>query len=412
MTPSLWIASRYFFSKRRQRFVSLLTVTAIASIAVATMAMIVVLSVMRGFDREVTSRLIGFQSHITVTPAADAALDEAELRALLGEEDVEQIVPFIEGEAIAMSSVLEEPVASGVRVRGMPQEGFRHLKHLDVVFADDAGWSEMTLRKGEAPPVVIGSEIASTLAVHPKFADRVEIVAPLAEIGPTGEFAPRKQRFRVRGLFRAGVYQIAGTYALMPYDAAKQLLGQQGRPGWRILLEDPYRANDVARKLASQLPSTVEVRSWQEQNRKLFAALTLERWVMGTVLSLVMLIASFAIIGVLLMVAASKRKDIALLGTMGMRRRDLRSIFLWQGGMIGVCGACAGALAGTAFCAALGAWPIRLPASYYLDRLPVAFTPVGVTLFAALAVGLAIAAAVYPSMRAAKEPAGDVLRYE
>jgi lipoprotein-releasing system permease protein len=410
-----WIAQRYLKSRRAGRFAPMLMATAVASIAVGTMALIVVLSVMRGFRRELTDRLLGFNAHITITQRdRGAELSRDEVLRLLDRAHVRDLAPFVQGEVIAESNSGGELTAQGARVRGVDPEALGAMRRV-TFYVPEGGELRQALAtpsKGELPGAVVGSEIVSQLLVHPDFGDRIDLVAPLAELSPTGELIPNRMSFRSAGIFRAGVFDYDSKLILVPRASARRLLGEQASEGWQVWLEDAGEVPRTIAQLSAVLPAGWEASGVDSHNRKLFAALALERFAMGGILLMVLSIASCAIAGVVLLLTAAKRKDMAILIAVGLDKKSLRAVFLASAAQIGALGSLAGLAAGLFACGAIERWPIRLPASYYLEFLPVEIDPLTASLFAAAGIVVAVLAALWPVRGAAQVDPVEVLRYE
>ncbi len=410
-----WIARRYLSSASAGRYAPLLTATAIAGVAVGTMALIVVMSVMRGFREELASRLMGFDAHITLTREADGRdLGREDVERMLGVAVVRDVAPFVEGEAIATSTAGGDTAVLGVRVRGVDPDQLGALEGVELYMPEstpDIGVLANQDNEG-LPPVVIGSEIVGLLMVHPDFGDAVEMTAPLAEVGPTGELMPQRRRFRVAGVFRAGVYDYDSKYMLVGLEEASRLLGEQAREGWQVRLED---TDDLPKALAAvraKLPEGWLAAGFDEHNRKLFAALRLERVAMTAILIMVLIIASCSIAGVVLLITAAKRKDVAILQSLGMSEGRVRRIFLDYAALIGVAGAGVGLAGGIVASLAADRWPVTLPDSYYLEYLPVDLSVGYALLFAAVGVAVAVVASLYPMRQVTRQSPAEVLRYE
>lgn len=406
-----WIAWRYLLSRRVGHFGPLLTVVAIVSVAIGMFSLIVVMSVMRGFKAELSDRLLGFNSHITLSRTSDEGppLDRKDVEDLINGESIRDIAPFVQGEVIVKSHTTGELLAQGARVRGIEADRMGAME--GMIFSFFPGENVLIGRDG-LPGAIIGKEIVTQLAVHPDFKDTIEIIAPLADIGPNGEMVPNQRKFAVTGLFEAGLYDYDAKYVLLSIDDARRLLGQQAEEGWQIRIYDTDDASRALLKIHEKLPKGWKAVGWHEQNKKLFAALKLERIAMSAILVMALLIASFSISGVILLITAAKRKDVAILKSVGMKSRDVVCIFLSNSAFIGLIGSCIGLVGGLALCLAIEKWPIRLPDSYYLDFLPVDLNPFVAVLFSALGVAIAIAAAIYPVMQAVRTDVIEVLRYE
>lgn len=406
---SSWIARRYLWSRHSGRFAHMLTATAIASVAVGVMALIVVMSVMRGFRAELADRLMGFGAHVTITrEASGEGLSEVAVERILTGVPVRDVAPYVQGEVIAQSTSGGEIVAQGARVRGVDTRHLGAIEGVKFYFPPDSGGlAELGGRRA-----VVGNEIVGQLMVHPDFGDRMELIAPLADVGPTGELMPNRMEFDVEGVFRAGVFDYDSKYVLTSIEDARRLLGEQAEEGWFIRLED---ASDVPRVMALMkegLPEGWTATGIDEQNKKLFAALKLERVVMGAILILVLLIASCAIAGVIMLITSAKRKDMAVLQSMGLDTGSVRRVFLTNAAIVGAVGSLIGLALGLAVCALVEVWPIRLPDSYYLDYLPVRIEPAASLAFAACGLVVAVLASLYPVGQVSRLNVIDVLRYE
>jgi lipoprotein-releasing system permease protein len=416
MTIHSWIAGRYFHLRRASRFLPLLSTVSIGGVAIGIMALVVVLSVMRGFSSELEHKLMGFNAHVTITRSSEAkSFTSDEITALTSKNVIRDVSPFVMGEAIAQTKVLEELVAAGVKVYGMDPDHMGFLSTVDFYFpegSDKMAGLTANYASSSLPGIILGNELLTQLTVHPDFEDRIELVAPLADIGPTGEMEPRMRNYKLIGSFRSGVFEYDSKYVFVSLAEARRLLGAQAQDGFRILLTDPSAAPAIAANLRQRLGDSWKVESWDIQNKKLFAALKLERLAMSGILLLIILIASFSIVGVLMMVVSSKRKDIAILRSMGMNARSIRKIFLMYGMRIGTVGSLLGGLLGSALCLALTRWPIRLPASYYLDILPVSWSLVATIIFITSGIVIAMIASLYPISQATSEDPVAILRYE
>ena len=408
---SSWIASRYLWSRHSGRFAPLLTATAVASVAVGVMALIVVMSVMSGFRIELGDRLMGFNSHATLTRTAEGeALAEGELSKILAGISVRDVAPYVQGEVIAESHSGDELVAQGARVRGVDSSRMGAIEGVVFYFPPDSK-GRNALGDG-MKAAIVGNEIVGQLMVHPDFGDTLTLVAPLAEVGPTGELMPNRMTFDVEGVFRAGVFDYDSKYVLTSLADARELLGEQAEEGWHVRLTDVGDVPGAIALIKERLPGGWKVVGIDEQNRKLFAALALERVAMGGILIMVLLIASCAIAGVILLITSARRKDVAVLASMGLSRRSVQRIFLLNAAIVGAVGSFIGLVLGFVICAFVEIWPMRLPESYYLDFLPVRFDVVPAILFASCGVIVAVLASIYPVRQASRLNVVDVLRYE
>jgi lipoprotein-releasing system permease protein len=398
---------------RGQRFLPLLSIVSIAGVTLGVLALVTVLSVMRGFSRELEKKLMGFNAHVTITRHEGGMnVNDDLIRAALSDKYVKEIAPFVEGEAIAQSKTLGEVSAAGVRVHGIDPSSMGSLRTVEFYFPEgSAGFNE--LRDAQPlPGIILGSEILAQLTVHPDFEDKVELVAPLAEIGPAGELMPVMRRYTVSGAFRSGIFDYDSKVAFVSISEARRLLGAQAVSGFHITLIDSSDAPRAASMLKSALGEGWNVDSWEKQNRKLFAALKLERYAMSAILLLIVLIASFSIVGVIMMIISAKRKDIATLRAIGMNDKFSKKIFLYYGFLIGAVGSITGGILGSILCGMLMRYPVKLPSSYYLDLLPVDWSFKWTAFFVVCGIIISVCASLYPVSQATAETPAATLRYE
>jgi len=384
--------------------VPLLTLNAIAGVAIGVAVLITVLSVMRGFNQELIRRLLGFDSHIIIeTSAGDKTpIPSEEVDKLVAPFSPKLILPFVEGEVIIKANLNEDVMAQGVKVRGIDLEKFSEGKRI---------WFYSPKEEQNFSGAYIGKDISQNLLLHPDFQDSFELIAPLAKLSPTGELIPNKKKYAVAGLFRTGVYQYDNQYIFLPMKDAVSLLGEQVRRGYLIELGDINDALKVKKHLTEKL-SGFEISTWQERNNKLFSALKLERYAMTAVLIMVILISSFSIMGIVLMMSASRQKDVALMQVLGFKKDLVRRIFLYQGLIIGVIGSSIGLCSAFVICTLLKRWPISLPSTYYLDYLPVDFSIQTSLMLGLVGVLIAFVSSYWPTQLVGKRAAAEVLRYE
>ncbi len=393
---------------RKQRFLPWLTAISIGGIALGIMALVTVLSVMQGFNQKLEKKLMGFNANLTLIPqTTQAKVAEKQIQTILKNKLV-SAYPFVQGEAIAKAESLGDVWAAGVHVRGVTTKRLKNLTDVDFYFPLE----DLKALESNPPGIILGQDILAQLVVHPDFQDEIVLIAPLAEVGPAGELEPIVRKFRLLGSFRSGMYDYDSKVIFVSMQQAKRLLGQQASFGWQINLKNSNQTNHAKGLLQDELGSNWKIETWQEQNKKLFAALKLERWVMSAVLILIVLIASFSIVGVIMMVVSAKQKDAAILQVLGMNKAKVRNIFLFYGVRIGFIGSMIGAFLGSVLCILLSKYPVILPQSYYLDKLPVNWSLGWTLFFAGLGVVLAMVSGLYPVSQATREEPVVTLRYE
>lgn len=401
------IARRYLFSRNVGRFGPMMSFVAILGIAISTAALITVLSVMRGFGVEVTKRLLGFGAHITIITQGDITSEE--ISSTLGYGG--KVFPFVNGEIIAKPATSDSELALGAKVRGVPPEWFISHNKMKLFLGDERN---LISEDGSSnfSGAIIGNELSAILQVHPAFDDEITLIAPLADLSPSGELSPNKKNFNVQGTFSAGVLDYDSKVILTPIDSAKELLGQQAEVGFYVLLDNISDLENAKSNLLAKFSENSKIVSFDEENRRLFAALKLERISMSIILFMALLISSLATAGVVMLVTASKRKDIAILRSIGMTSRDIRNVFLINAGFIGAVGSGIGFILGICSNLALYKWPIPLPSSYYLEFLPVDPSPLLAFLFALTGVLISVLASAIPVKSALQVSICEGLRYE
>ncbi|PIU55473.1 MAG: hypothetical protein COS89_07310 [Deltaproteobacteria bacterium CG07_land_8_20_14_0_80_38_7] len=413
MNTEFWISKRYLRSTRKQRFLPLMTFVSIAGISIGIIALITILSVMRGGNEVLEKKLMGLNAHVTIVDEGNSDDLTADKIHSLIPEYVKNISHFIQGETIARSKTGDEVVATGIRVKGVSEEDIKNLRDVEFYFAEDSSLNSLSPSdKSSLSGIILGDELLSQLNVHPDFGDKIDLIAPLAQVGPTGELEPIARTYKLIGSFRSGFYEYDSRVAFVSFREGEKLLGLQGMRGWQITLNDPYKIKKVVEILKQSLGSDLRIESWDRENRKLFAALKLERWAMGIVLFLIVLIASFSIIGLVMMLVFDKKKDVAILRTIGMNIKDVRKIFLLYSVQIGAVGSILGGILGSILCFVLMIRPIKLPGAYYLDTLPVKWSFFWSLVFVLLGVFVAALSSLYPVSQSTNEDLVVTLRYE
>lgn len=395
------IARRYLFSTR-QRFVPLLTFVALGGITLGVWSFTVVFGVMQGFQRELNTRWIGLNAHLTVSKLPLSGEAHAVLhKTISGWPEVERVQPFVEGEVILRHGKGDEAVAVAAKVRGVESLGPAFLALSKIYPADISKWG-----------LLGGEEVLAALGVHPDYEDTVTVIYPFGEIGPTGDFVPNQKDFLVTHAFRTGFYEWDAFRILVPLKEAQWLLGGQGESGLLIRLKHIRDLEGVERRLRAAVPQGAAVASFAEQNRRLFAALKLERFAMGGFLVLFGLIATFSITGLLLLFVDAKRRDLAVLRAIGLAPRGSRDLFLTIGLYLGGIGALLGGGLGIATLLLLRRFPVPLPSTYYLDWLPVEINRAGCLAIMGVGLLLTLVSSLYPVRLAGRMDPLPMLREE
>jgi len=408
-----WRYTRAGRSTRRNGFISFISGVSMLGIALGVAALIIVLSVMNGFQREVRDRMLSVVSHIEIYAQDGAALPDA-AHTLLQARHNPQVVgaaPFIAAQAL---------LARGEDMRGVLVRGIDPVLEPEVT---ELGNPEQRaalqrLQTGKFG-VVLGSELARALGV--RVGDPVTLIAPSGQLTPAG-VVPRLKQMEVLGTFDSGHFEYDSTLALVHWEDAARIFRLEGPSGVRLKLRDLHQARAVAADLQTALGAGVYVRDWSQQNRTWFAAVQVEKRMMFIILTLIVAVAAFNLVSTLVMTVTDKRADIAILRTLGASPASIMGIFVVQGAMVGVIGTLTGLLLGLGVALhidvivpaiehALGA--SFLPKDIYLiSRMPSEPQSGDIVPIAIISLVLSFVATIYPSWRASQVNPAEALRYE
>jgi lipoprotein-releasing system permease protein len=359
-----FLARKFLGGKNRNWLFSSLTLMAFAGVILSVLAFVVVQSVMSGFREDLEKKILGFTAHLTAVLAPGAEVPW--LEKLSHQEGVAQVERFVEGEAV-MSVPGGDRV--GVKVRAPSEEHPPQGETIQIHFEEGEGWETFYHPKDKLPGILVGGELAASLGIVSVLTEKVELMFPVGEIGPSGEIEPNARSFRVLGTFRSGYYDYDSKYVMIPMEQAQWLFGDQGEEQVAVFLQNPSQAENFKEQLL-HLPGVSQVKTWQEQHTRLFHALKLERMGMIFVLTLMLFLASFNILSLLMMVVFERRREIAVLRALGLSSRDIGGIFRRAGLWIGLTGGMVGAAAGMGVVLWLSHAHLRLPSTYYLEALP------------------------------------------
>ncbi len=408
-----WRYTRAGRSTRRNGFISFISGVSMLGIALGVAALIIVLSVMNGFQRDVTDRMLSVVSHIEIfSPDGQALPDVARtLREVRANPSVVGAAPFVASQAL----LARGEDMKGVIVRGIDPELEPQVTELAAALHDAQRLSLVAGERG----VVLGSELALALGVVK--GDKVTLGLPGMQVTPMGVL-PRLVPVTVVGTFNSGHYEYDSTLALMHIADAQRIFRLEGPTGVRLKLKDLQQAPEVAQELKDSLSDRLVVRDWTRQNRTWFAAVQVEKRMMFIILTLIVAVAAFNLVSTLVMTVTDKRADIAILRTLGASPRSIMAIFVVQGAMVGVMGTLAGLALGlgVAFNIDVIVPAIEqllhasfLPKDIYLiSRMPSDPRQADILPITLISLALSFVATLYPSWHASRVNPAEALRYE
>jgi len=403
-----WMGFRYLKSKKNSKFLSFITLISIAGITLGVTAMIVVLSVMDGFEVELKKRLMASDLHILITPKSTATgfdrgkvplqsfPKSAEQVKLLSGPQVKSFFPVVQAEAI-----LKAVKVSGVVIKGLPAAEIEAFK---PKLTETADWSlRKNLPEGDSarlPGVYIGQELAFEMGILP--GDEVTFISPTESDGPFSSI-PRMKKFLIEGIYRTGIPE-QELHTLFALDSAVRSFLRQSNvvSHWEVVLKDFDEAPAFARQL-EKLDPNFSYQDWIQLNSHLFASLRLERFAMFVSLAFIIIVASFNIITTLTLMVLEKKREISILKAMGAKNHEIGAVFLSEGLFIGGVGVILGLVLGFGICLSLRKWQfITLPDVYYDRTLPVSFLPQYYLIIGFSAIVIVLIACIYPSQRASQ----------
>ncbi len=410
----LFIGLRYTRAKRKNHFISFISLTSMIGIALGVAALIVVLSVMNGFQAELRTRILGVASHLEITGANNQLGDWATLAAQVKKNQPEVIAsaPYV----MVQGMLSYGQAVQGALVRGvLPAE---EDKVADLGKNMKAGRLS-DLRAGEFG-VVLGADLAQLLGVS--IGEKVVLMAPQGQFTPTG-VVPRIKQFKVVGLFQIGMYEYDAGLALIHMDDAAKLYRMgENVSGLRLKLNDLFDAPDMSAKLAQKLDGNYFVTDWTQQHANFFKAVQLEKKVMFIILTLIVAVAAFNIVSTLVMAVTDKRADIAIMRTFGASPRSIMGIFIVQGALIGIIGTLIGTVVGVIIALNIDTiipfiehlFKVQFLAKdvYYISDLPSKLDWNDVITIVVMSFILSLLATLYPSYKASTLNPAEALRYE
>lgn len=397
---------------RRNGFISFISTLSVAGIALGVAALIVVLSVMNGFQKEVRDRMLGVLSHIEVFAGREPLTDWNKVL-----EDARRNVrvvggaPYVAGQAM----LTHEDSVRGVLVRGVLPD-----RELEVTeFAKVMRQGRLSALVPGEFGIAIGKELANSLLLG--VGDKLALIAPQGTVTPTG-LVPRLRQFTVVAVFEAGHYEYDSNLVLMHLTDAARLFRVDGVTGIRLKTSDMMAAPEIGRELSRSLTGDLYIRDWSSENKNWFAAVQIEKRMMFIILTLIVAVAAFNLVSMLVMTVTDKQADIAILRTLGASPSSIMKIFVVQGAVVGLLGTFIGVSLGVLLASNIDSvvgtverlfgFKVLPPGVYFITHLPSDLQLSDVTSIAAVSCVLAFASTLYPSWRASRVQPAAALRYE
>jgi len=423
MRFELFLGLRYLKAKRKQAFLSIITLISVFSVAIGVMTLITVLGVMTGFEDDLKEKILGTNAHLRILRPTKGIEDYHSVASQIKQvSGVQATTPFIYTEAMLSTKT----AVSGVILLGIDPGTVSTVTNLEQTLFQGT-LDELLPRKLSAggadpqvlPGIIIGKELSRNLGLF--YLDEVTVLSPLGEETPMG-MVPKIKKFRVVGIFDSGMYEYDSKWTYISIPSAQHFF-QMGDlvTGIEVKTDDAYHAHTIAGKIQEKIGVFYQVRDWMEMNRNLFSALRLERIIMFIILTLIVLVAAFGIISILIMIVMDKTADIAILKTMGARSRAIMQIFMIDGLVIGILGTVLGTVGGL-----LLGWNIEAVAGclekifgltvfpadiYYLDKIPYRMCIEDILTINLITVVISFLATVFPSWQASRLDPAEALRY-
>ncbi len=409
-----WFVSlRYLKAKRKQGFISLISLISVAGVTVGVMALIVVLAVMTGFTEGLREKILGINSHIVLQQTLGRIEDHSSLlQKVIKVKGVQAATPYIYSQTMLTGG---GGAGTGAVLRGIDPDTAAGV--LSLAEQITSGSLQDLNGNPDAPHspisgIILGKELARQLQV--RTGDKLRLFSPSGPLTPMGVI-PKIKTCRVVGIFETGMFEYDASLAYVSIGTAQEFLDLGSAVhGLELKVDDIYEAGNIAEDLQKNLGVGYIAKDWMRMNMNLFSALKLEKTAMFIVLALIVLVAAFNIVSTLIMVVMEKGKDIAILKSMGASSSSIMRIFIYEGIVIGFSGTFLGVIGGLALCKILSKYEfIKLPSDVYpMTTLPVQVLPLDVILVAVSAVIITLLATLYPSWQASRVDPAVSLRYE
>jgi len=406
MSFELFVARRYLTTRRKQAFVSVITLISVVGVAIGVAALVIAIALITGFQGDVQAKILGATSHVMVSDLGGRGLEGYEgmaekIRAIPGVESASPVVY----NTVLITGAGE---SSGALVKGIDFE--RERPGSDWLQKLEAG--EIPKAGGTRDGLLLGRELA--LRIGAQVGDVVSIITASSTLSPMG-LLPKRKTFEVTGIFNTGLYEFDSSTALVAIGVAQRLFGLEGRASYlQVKLKNIFDAPKIGEAIKEVLGPVVYITTWMELNKSLFSALKLEKNILFLTITLIVVVAALNIIASLILMVMEKTRDIGILMAIGATPQMVNRIFFYQGALIGVIGTALGSLLGLGWCALANAFElIKIPVDIYqISYVPFRMRPLDLALIVGVALLICFVSTLFPARRAAKVDPVVALKYE
>ena len=405
------IGLRYVRARRRNHFISFISMSSMIGVALGVMALITVISVMNGFEKELKDRILGMASHAVIEELNGLKDWQLVINNIKDHPEIVGAAPYFHAEGM----LTKDKIVNGVIIRGI----LPHEETNVAIVAEKMIEGDLNDLIATEFNIILGAELVRKLNLE--IGDKVTLVAPQANFTPAG-ILPRLKRFTLIGIFEVGMHEFDGGLALIHMDDALRLFRKSNPTGIRLKTNNILKAPTISREIASQLSSKYWVIDWTQRHSNFFRALKTEKTVMFVILTLIVAVAAFNIISTLVMAVSDKQSDIAVLRTLGASPKSILKIFIIQGTIIGAIGILLGVIGGVWLASNIETlvpalenmlgYKFLSPDVYYISDLPSDMHWSDVILISVVSFVLCLLATIYPAFRAANTLPAEALRYE
>jgi lipoprotein-releasing system permease protein len=403
----LFVALRYLLAKRKQAFISVISLISALGVTVGVMAVLIALALMTGLQGELRDRIVGSMAHAYVQKAGGLTDPEAEVKKLLSVPRVIGAAPIVQGKALLTSDGGGEAF---IEVKGIVPEQERTVTQIERAMLTGS-LDALNTAAGEVSGILLGKDLAATL--HLSVGDRVRLLTPEGTLTPFGPIM-RPRLFKVAGTFSLGLFEYDSGYGFVRLDVAERMLGRTLPDLIELRIDDMFAAPQVVKSIPARLGSDYLAQDWADLNGALFSALWIEKMAISITIGLIVMVAALNIAGSLILLVMEKSRDIAILKTMGSSAVSIRRIFMLQGLVIGVLGTSTGAAAGYALIYILDRYKlIQVPIDVYqISYVPFTLRPVDFAIVVLAALAICFVATIYPARQASRLDPAQALRYQ